>query len=148
MPCGRSAAWLSASWSYGVTASTLDSESSDRGSNPRRTLFNAGWACGLQSLYQHLGVAVCNVQGASRYLFSRPEERRGPNPCCLVACCAGGRCVGGRSPMKLVVVGRCLGSRAARALAKRTDMWTQKFRRMPWLRKCSHAGSGHRPINC
>lgn len=24
-------------WSYGVTASTLDSESSDRGSNPRRT---------------------------------------------------------------------------------------------------------------
>ena len=26
--------------SYGVTASTLDSESSDRGSNPRRTLFS------------------------------------------------------------------------------------------------------------
>ena len=25
-------------WSYGVTVSTLDSESSDRGSNPRRTL--------------------------------------------------------------------------------------------------------------
>ena len=25
------------SWSYGVTVSTLDSESSDRGSNPRRT---------------------------------------------------------------------------------------------------------------
>ena len=24
-------------WSYGVTVSTLDSESSDRGSNPRRT---------------------------------------------------------------------------------------------------------------
>jgi hypothetical protein len=83
MPCGRSAAWLSASWSYGVTASTLDSESSDRGSNPRRTLFNAGWACGLQSLYQHLGFAIYNVQGASPYLFSRPEERRGPNPCCL-----------------------------------------------------------------
>ena len=27
------------SWSYGVTVSTLDSESSDRGSNPRRTFF-------------------------------------------------------------------------------------------------------------
>ena len=26
-------------WSYGVTVSTLDSESSDRGSNPRRTFF-------------------------------------------------------------------------------------------------------------
>ena len=30
---------LRISRSYGVTASTLDSESSDRGSNPRRTLF-------------------------------------------------------------------------------------------------------------
>ena len=65
-----------------------------------------------------------------------------------MACCAGGRCVGGRSPMAFVIVGRCLGSRAARALAKRTDIRTQKFRRMPWLRKCSHAGSGHWPINC
>ena len=26
-------------WSYGVTVSTLDSEFSDRGSNPRRTFF-------------------------------------------------------------------------------------------------------------
>ena len=26
-------------WSYGVTVSTLDSESSDRGSNPRRTSY-------------------------------------------------------------------------------------------------------------
>ena len=32
-------AWIptAAHWSYGVTVSTLDSESSDRGSNPRRT---------------------------------------------------------------------------------------------------------------
>ena len=29
------------SWSYGVTVSTLDSESSDRGSNPRRTFFHS-----------------------------------------------------------------------------------------------------------
>ena len=148
MPCGRSAAWLSASWSYGVTASTLDSESSDRGSNPRRTLFNAGWACGLQSLYQHLGVAVYNVQGASCTCSRGLKSVAAQILAAWMACCAGGRCVGGRSPMAFVVVGRCLGSRAARALAKRTDMRTQKFRRMPWLRKCSHAGSGHWPINC
>ena len=30
-------------WSYGVTVSTLDSESSDRGSNPRRTLSTLSW---------------------------------------------------------------------------------------------------------
>ena len=30
-------------WSYGVTVSTLDSESSDRGSNPRRTFHAHGW---------------------------------------------------------------------------------------------------------
>ena len=32
--------FLAISRSYGVTASTLDSESSDRGSNPRRTFFS------------------------------------------------------------------------------------------------------------
>ena len=52
---GEVAAWSGArvlriSRSYGVTASTLDSESSDRGSNPRRTLF----------LQRHVGPA-CSV---------------------------------------------------------------------------------------
>ena len=35
-------------WSYGVTVSTLDSESSDRGSNPRRTFF-----CSLAAAHEH-----------------------------------------------------------------------------------------------
>ena len=36
-PCDCVFFAVQASWSYGVTVSTLDSESSDRGSNPRRT---------------------------------------------------------------------------------------------------------------
>ena len=35
--CGNLAQHGKGIWSYGVTVSTLDSESSDRGSNPRRT---------------------------------------------------------------------------------------------------------------
>jgi hypothetical protein len=42
---------LISSWSYGVTVSTLDSESSDRGSNPRRTLH--GSLCHAVFVEQH-----------------------------------------------------------------------------------------------
>ena len=40
-------------WSYGVTVSTLDSESSDRGSNPRRTS-----SYSLQTVYATSGTSM------------------------------------------------------------------------------------------
>ena len=51
-------------WSYGVTVSTLDSESSDRGSNPRETL---RVIFGRSANGVHVGVYVASLQ---RYVAS------------------------------------------------------------------------------
>ena len=52
------------SWSYGVTVRTLDSESSDRGSNPRRT-----FRCSQTDVEQqrHLSECVCHMQSLQRW---------------------------------------------------------------------------------
>ena len=49
------------SWSYGVTVSTLDSESSDRGSNPREVLCTPAPFDELRSVVWAVGVVLLGL---------------------------------------------------------------------------------------
>ena len=86
-------------WSHGVTVSTLDPESSDRGSNPRETLSFcakpsalAAWAadlhlrwCPKKRATPLRGVRICRVGRGPRAAFDSRSAHRWRSPLLLTA---------------------------------------------------------------